>query len=97
MSSIVQISKYLFKNHLSQFREVNWLMADIENIKEEKDHVVVQTSNGTFQSEYVFSSLYSEQEIVERSRLFIRQHIKSWVIQTTHSSFNPGLNDAVRL
>jgi lycopene beta-cyclase len=76
------------KNHLSQFKEVNWLLADIENIKEEKDHVVVQTSNGIFQSDYVFSSLYSEQEIVERSRFFIRQHIKSWVIQTPHSSFN---------
>lgn len=76
------------KNHLSQFKEVNWLTADIEDIKEDKDHVVVKTSNGAFQSEYVFSSLYSEQEIVERSRLFIRQHIKSWVIQTPKNSFN---------
>ena len=77
------------KNHLSQFKEVNWLTAEIENISEEKDHAIVKTSNGTFQSEYVFSSLYSEQEIVERSRLFIRQHIRSWVIQTPQSSFKP--------
>ena len=76
------------KNHLSQFSEVSWLTTDIEDIKEEKDHVVVKTSNDIFQSEYVFTSLYSEQEIVERSRLFIRQHIKSWVIQTSNSSFN---------
>ncbi len=76
------------KNHLSQFSEVSWLTADIEHLKEEKDHVVVQTSNGTFQSDYVFSSLYSEQEIVERSRLFIRQYIKSWVIQTSNNAFN---------
>jgi lycopene beta-cyclase len=76
------------KNHLSQFSEVSWITADIEDIKEEKDHVVVKTSKDTFQSDYVFTSLYSEQEIVERSRLFIRQHIKSWVIQTSKSSFN---------
>jgi lycopene beta-cyclase len=76
------------KKHLSQFAEVDWLTAEIENLREEKDHVVVQTSNGNFQSEYVFSSLYSEQDIVERSRLFIRQHIKSWVIQTPNNAFN---------
>jgi lycopene beta-cyclase len=76
------------KNHLAQFSEVSWLTADIEGLKEEKDHVVVQTSNGSFQSDYVFTSLYSEQEIAERSRLFIRQHIKSWVIQTSNSAFN---------
>ncbi|MDP4289622.1 MAG: lycopene cyclase family protein [Bacteroidota bacterium] len=77
------------KNHLAQFKEVDWLTTNIESVKEEKDHVVVQTSKGTFQSDYVFSSIYSEQDIVERSRLFIRQQIKGWIIQTATNSFNP--------
>ena len=77
--------------HLSQFKEVNWLTADIKNLKEEKDHVVVETSNGSFNADYVFSSLYSEQEIVERSRLFVRQQIKGWLIQTPTRSFNPDI------
>ena len=79
------------RTHLSQFKEVNWLKADIKDLLEEKDHVVVETSNGSFQADYVFSSLYSEQEIVERSRLFVRQQIKGWVIQTPTSSFNPEI------
>lgn len=79
------------KTHLSQFKEVNWLQAEIENVKEERDQVIVKTSNGSFQADYVFSSLYSEQEIVERSRIFIRQQIKGWVIQTPNSSFNPEI------
>jgi lycopene beta-cyclase len=88
---IIQRSDFeaFVRNHLSQFSEVNWLNAEVKSTKEGKDHVVVNTTNGTFQSEYVFSSLYSEQEIIERSRLFIRQHIKGWVIQTNTSSFNP--------
>ena len=76
------------KNHLLQFKEVTWLTADIKHIVEEKDHVVVHTSNGTFQSEYIFSSLYNEQDIVERSRLFVRQYIKGWIISTPVNAFN---------
>ena len=79
------------KNHLSQFEEVKWLKADIENVKEENDQVIVKTSNGSFQADYVFSSQYREQEIVEQSRIFIRQHIKGWVIQTPTSSFDPEI------
>ena len=76
------------KNHLLQFNEVNWLTADIKNIKEEKDHCVVQTSNGFFQSEYAFSSFYDEQDIVERSRLFVKQYMKGLVIHTPSNAFN---------
>jgi lycopene beta-cyclase len=76
------------KNHLMQFKEVNWLTADINDIKEEKNHCEVQTSKGPFQSEYVFSSLYNEQDIVERSRLFVRQYVKGFVIHTPTNVFN---------
>lgn len=79
------------KTHLAQFKEVNWLKADIEDLKEERDQVIVKTSNGSFQADYVFSSLYNEQEIVERSRIFIRQHIKGWVIKTPTGFFNPEI------
>lgn len=77
------------KTHLAQFKEVNWLKADIESVKEEKDQVIVKTSNGSFQADYVFSSMYNEQEIFEQSRVFIHQHIKGWVIKTPTLSFNP--------
>jgi lycopene beta-cyclase len=79
------------KTYLLQFKEVDWLKADIENVKEEKDQVIVKTSNGSFQADYVFSSRYNEQDIVERSRIFIRQHIIGWVIKTPTRSFNPEI------
>ena len=58
------------KNHLAQFPEVEWLKADIKQLREEDNVAIVETSEGSFKADYIFSSLYDEKEIKERSRMF---------------------------
>lgn len=77
------------KNHLAQFKEVEWLKADIKQFSEEDNEGIVETSEGSFKADYIFSSLYNETEIKERSRMFIKQHFKGWTIETASEAFNP--------
>ncbi len=77
------------RKHLSQFKEVEWLKADIKQFREENKEAIVETSEGSFKADYIFSSRYNEKEIKERSRLFIKKHFKSWAIETNTKVFNP--------
>lgn len=77
------------KNHLSKFKEVEWLKADVNTFREEDNKGIIDTSEGSFEADYIFSSLYNETEIKERSRMFIKQHFKGWTIETTSDTFNP--------
>jgi lycopene beta-cyclase len=77
------------KNHLAQFKEVEWLKADIKQFREEDNEGIVETSEGSFKADYIFSSLYEEKEIKERSRMFIKQHFNGWTIETASEVFNP--------
>lgn len=77
------------KNHLAKFKEVEWLKADIKQFREENNVGVIETSEGSFQANYIFNSLYNEKDIKERSRVYIKQHFKGWTIETASDAFNP--------
>lgn len=78
------------KSRIAAYPNVTWLTAEAQSIGETATGVQVETSEGTFAADWVFSSLRDPHE--RRSvngHIYLLQHFKGWVIQTPEDFFNP--------
>lgn len=79
------------KTHLEKYPGFEFLNASISGFNHENEKVEVATDQGTFEAGFVFSSIYDEKEILKAisSDLYLRQHFKGWVIETSAPTFDP--------
>lgn len=79
------------QEHLRKFPQFQFLQANILRVTDQSGYALVNTDQGEFQAEWVFSSLYNEQEILKavQSGLYLRQHFKGWFIRTSQPVFDP--------
>lgn len=65
-----------------------FLQANIETITQQGE---VVTSQGSYQSEYVFNSYHSVNKLnISGDYYTLLQHFKGWIIETAKPTFNPG-------
>lgn len=77
------------KNHLKSFPNIEFLNASITGFQDHPDRGEVKTDKGSFGAQWVFSSIFNEDEILKatQSKLYLRQHFKGWFIKTTSPQF----------
>jgi lycopene beta-cyclase len=78
------------KNHLKKFPHIEFLNASVTGFKDHADGGEVETNSGNFSAQWVFSSIFNENEILKatQSKLYLRQHFKGWFIKTTSPQFD---------
>jgi len=92
--NIIQgIDFYKFiKNHLSDYPNFRFVNESISQINDFEFGAEVITNQGKYTADWVFSSIYDEKEILKAagSNLYLRQHFKGWVIETSKPVFDPA-------
>jgi lycopene beta-cyclase len=90
--SVIQgIDFYRFiKNQLKPYPNFEFLNTQVSGFNEKDDGVEVITDQGNYQGNLAFSSIFDEQEIVKatKSKLYLRQHFKGWIIKTENDCFD---------
>lgn len=74
----------------STFNNVHFLHTDILSLENSTEGGVVQTEGGSFQAQWVFSSIRAEDEKKKAENYhYLLQHFKGWVIKTPYTFFDP--------
>lgn len=74
-------------SELDSYPNFEFLQARIEQITDEGE---VITNRGTYQSEYVFNSYHSADQLnISEDYYTLLQHFKGWIIKTGTSTFDP--------
>ncbi len=75
-------------NFLSQFSNVQWLTAPVDEIVNEQGVVLVKAGSNVFKSKYVFNSIIFEKPTLKTNEYWLLQHFKGWYIKTSSGTFN---------
>lgn len=62
---------------------------DVRQLRNNGARAEVETADGLFQAEYVFSSILFEPPVISAKEHFLWQHFRGWVIETDRDVFNP--------
>lgn len=80
------------KEHLQHFPNIQFRQENIMAMESGGNAGAwVTTLQGTYQASWVFNSCFIEDELKKAARqsLFLQQHFKGWVIQTSQPAFEP--------
>ena len=101
-SKLLDLSPYHYKmvrssdfyqyvnSYITKYSNCTWQSAEVRSTGETATGAEVTTSEGTFEADWVFSSLRDphEREHVN-GHIYLLQHFKGWVIQTSEDFFDP--------
>lgn len=75
------------KEELSRYPHVlTYMQTKVENLKENKEQVDIETSQGNFQAPLVFDSRIPSDQLIKADLI---QHFHGWTIETEKSAFDP--------
>lgn len=79
-----------FYNHAKEIiasaGHIEWIKADISDVRDQGDHVIVSTTKEVFQASFVFDSVV--RSFPEESKLFVWQHFLGWEVTLDHDHFD---------
>jgi len=76
------------KDRLSLNPNIHFLTGEVLELDAKSDSVLVRTSSGKFECQWVFNSIPPQVEKKENHH-YLLQHFKGWVIRTKEKAFNP--------
>ncbi len=74
-----------------QHPNIEWRCETVHSLRQEDDRAVVQMTDETVTSEYVFNSILFEQPAISPGKYFLWQHFTGWLIETPVAAFDPGM------
>jgi len=77
--------------HLQKKPNIHFCKDTILQTKEKEKTASIQTTQYTFEANYIFNSCFTEKLIQPKNRkkeIFIRQHFKGWIIETEQAIFD---------
>lgn len=76
---------------IKQVSHIEFLQASVEAVTEEKDRVVISTSEGNYAASRVFNSLFDWNTLVSQETYpVLRQHFIGWFVKTGKPVFDPN-------
>jgi lycopene beta-cyclase len=81
------------RSQLSEWPNVDFVIAPIEQVWEAPDAVLVTAGGETYQGKWLFDSRFNPRELQQQSvkDILIWQHFKGWEIETENEAFDPAI------
>ncbi|MEC7265545.1 MAG: lycopene cyclase family protein [Bacteroidota bacterium] len=77
-----------FVPKVKAYPNITWHQADIVDIKEKENQVIITTKRSTYVGDCVFSSLYDKDVVGQQKKYpVLQQHFLGWIIKTDRSVF----------
>lgn len=101
-SSAIDLSPYQYKmiraidfynyvlEHARQHTNISFAYGNIEAVGNEGDKALVVLDDSRYTAAYVFNSVMFSQPAVPADKIYLLQHFKGYVIETSHPAFNPA-------
>lgn len=70
-------------------RQVEVVREAVSDLKNIDGGVAVSTENSTYTGNYAFNSILFDQSALEKSRYYLLQHFKGWIVETEEPVFDP--------
>ena len=78
------------KSRIVKYPNIVWVSAEVQSLQDTEQGAEVTTTEGTFVADWAFSSLRDPNERQHLdSYIYLLQHFKGWVIQTSEDFFDP--------
>jgi lycopene beta-cyclase len=77
------------KNLLSQYSNVHWLHAAVDDIKNESGGVIVKAGGEEYNAHYCFNSIIFQKPQLKQNEYWLLQHFKGLYIRAAAGTFNP--------
>lgn len=81
------------RQELTAHANVDFLLGSVQQIQDRPDNVVVTAADQSFETDWVFDSLFRANEFHPdlRGRHYLKQHFKGWEIKTDQDCFDPAV------
>lgn len=98
-SSLIDIQPYAYKlirgidfytyalALIDKEKNFEWHFGEILGLSSEKEGATIETAEGTFSADYIFSSLHPFKAAPQKNEVTLQQHFKGYVVQAAEGSF----------